>query len=87
MLSFVDRIYALYREQIVDEETACAVVLCLLEEHTRAHMMELIGTMKDEEIMQMMGIYLIEMLKLKVVREDKMNDKQRGPSPVPSVVH
>jgi hypothetical protein len=72
-MSFVDEVYSLYRDQLGDdEEDAVAIVLSILEEQTREHMMQIINQMTDEEIMQMLGVYLVEMIKYKMMQDGKL---------------
>ncbi len=72
-MSFVDEVYDLYRDQLTEEEEdAVNIVLSILEEQSRENMMELIQQMDDDEIMQMMGVYLVEMLKVKMVQDGKL---------------
>lgn len=72
-MSFVDEVYDLYRDQLTDdEEDAVTIVLSILEEQSRENMMELIQQMDDDEIMQMLGVYLVEMLKVKMVQDGKL---------------
>jgi hypothetical protein len=73
-MSFVDEIYSLYRDQLNDgEEDAVAIALSVLKEQSREHVMQLIYKMSDDEIIQMMGIYLVEMLKMKMMRDGKLS--------------
>lgn len=81
-MSFVDEVYDLYRDQLADdEEDAVTIVLSILEEQSRENMMELIHQMDDDEIMQMLGVYLVEMLKVKMVQDGKL-PRLRFDSPV-----
>ncbi|SMO84686.1 DUF6154 family protein [Melghirimyces algeriensis] len=74
-MRFVDNLYSLYREHLQeDEENAVSVVLNVLEEQNREDIMKLIKDMDDEEIVQMMGVYLVEMLKMKMAQEGHLND-------------
>lgn len=74
-MSFVDEVYSLYRDQLTDnEEDVVAVVLDLLEEQQRNHLMQLIREMTDDEVMQMMGVYLVEMIKLRMVQDGKLSE-------------
>lgn len=73
-MSFVDEIYELYRDQLRDDEDdAITIVLNLLEEQSRENMNQLIQNMSDDEVNQMMGIYLVEMLKMKMVQDGKIS--------------
>lgn len=72
-MSFVDDVYSLYRDQLNDEEEdAVAIVLSILEEQNREQVMQLINEMSDDEIIQMMGVYLVEMLKMKMIQDGKL---------------
>jgi Family of unknown function (DUF6154) len=85
-MSFVDEVYSLYRDQLNDdEEDPVAIVMSLLEEQSREHLMQLINQMSDDEIMQMLGVYLVEMLKLKMVQDGKLPPVK--PSMVPPRFH
>jgi len=65
----VDEVYSLYRDQLNDdEEDAVAIVLSILEDQSRENVLQLIDEMSDDEIMQMLGVYLVEMLKMKWCR-------------------
>jgi hypothetical protein len=73
-MSFVDEVYSLYRDQLNDgEEDVVAIALSVLKEQSREHVMQLIAKMSDDEIIQMMGVYLVEMLKMKMMQDGKMS--------------
>jgi hypothetical protein len=75
-MRFVDDIYSLYREQLSDdEENAISIVLNILEDQTRQDMMALIEGMEDEEVIQMVGFYLVEMLKMKMAQEGNLGEE------------
>ncbi|MBA4493625.1 DUF6154 family protein [Paenactinomyces guangxiensis] len=85
-MSFVDEVYSLYRDQLNDdEEDAVAIVLSILEEQSRDDVMQLINEMNDDEIIQMMGVYLVEMLKMKMIQDGKLT--QWKPMIVPPKFH
>lgn len=85
-MSFVDDVYSLYRDQLNDdEEDAVTIVLSLLEEQSREHMQQMISEMSDDEVMQMMGVYLVEMLKLKMMQDGKL--PQWKPIALPPRIH
>jgi len=72
-MRFVDEVYSLYRDQLNDEEEdPVTLVLSLLEGHTREDIQRLIDEMSEEELFQMMGICLVEMLKMKMAQEGKI---------------
>lgn len=73
-MNFVDEIYELYRKRLTgDEEDAVALVLNLLEDHNRSDLMKMVNGMEDEEIFQMLAMWLIEMLKVKMAQEELGN--------------
>lgn len=73
-MSFVDEVYSLYREHLGgDEEDAVTIVLSILEDQSRENVMKLIDQMSDDEVIQMMGVYLVEMIKLKMAQDGKIN--------------
>lgn len=70
-MSFVDEIYEKYKSQLTgDEEDAIALVLNLLQGHKREELLSKINEMADYEIYQMLSIYLIEALKVKIAKDD-----------------
>ncbi len=72
-MRFVDQVYSLYRDQLTDdEEDAVLIVLSILEDQSKENIMELIASMSDDEVLQMMGVYLVEMLKLKMIQDGKL---------------
>ncbi|MFC4076203.1 DUF6154 family protein [Salinithrix halophila] len=81
-MRFVDDIYSLYREQLgEDEDNAISVVLSILEDHSREDMMTLIKEMDDDEVMQMVGVYLVEMLKMKMAQDGKLSEWESSLNP------
>lgn len=72
-MSFIDEVYSLYREHLDgDEEDAVTIVLSILEDQSRENVLKLIDQMSDDEVVQMMGVYLVEMLKMKMVQDGKI---------------
>ncbi len=69
-MRFIDRLYDLYRDHLTgDEEDLVAVVVNVLQDLDREEMIRLMADMDDEEIYQMLGMFLVEMLRLKVADE------------------
>lgn len=69
-MSFVDEIYEMYKNNLTgEEEDAVALVLNLLEDHDRKDLLKMIHKMDESEIIQMVAMYLIETLKLKMAQE------------------
>ncbi|MDQ0416512.1 hypothetical protein J2Z48_000679 [Croceifilum oryzae] len=86
-MSFVNDIYELYRDQLCDDEDdVITIVLNLLEDQSRENMVQLIQNMGDEEVNQMMGIYLVEMLKMKMVQDGKISPYKPAPV-IPTRIH
>lgn len=86
-MSFVDEVYTLYQDQLNDdEEDAIAIVLSILDEQSRDDLMQLISGMNDDEVMQMVGVYLVEMLKMKMIQDGKISPLKPVPI-IPSRVH
>lgn len=72
-MSFVNEVYNMYRDQMNDDEDdAVTIVLNLLEDQSKENIQSLIDEMTEDEIMQMMGVYLVEMLKMKMVQDGKL---------------
>lgn len=85
-MGFVDEVYRLYRDQMQgDEEDAVAIVLNILDDQSRENVEQLIQQMSDDEVVQMMGVYLVEMLKMKMVQDGKLPPSE--PHPVPYRFH
>ena len=69
-MRFVDELYALYKEQLTgDENEAIALVLSILSEHNRNDLMKLLDEMDDDQVRQMFSLYLVELLKVRMVKE------------------
>ncbi len=68
-MSFVDEIYDMYKSHLSgNEEDAIALVLNLLQDHKREELLSKINEMDDYEIYQMLSIYLIEALKVRIAK-------------------
>lgn len=73
-MSFADDVYSFYRDQLQnDEEDVISIVLDLLEEQSHEDLIELLKKMNVEELSQMLGIYLVEMLKIRMVQDGKLS--------------
>lgn len=69
-MRFINRLYDLYRDHLTgDEEDLVAVVVDILQDLDRQEMIRLMVDMDDEEIYQMLGMYLVEMLRIKVAED------------------
>lgn len=73
-MSFADEVYSMYRDQLQDnEDNAISVVLKLLEEHSHEDLLRLLKSLSPDELSQMIGLYLVEMLKVKMIQDGKLN--------------
>ncbi len=67
---FVDDLYALYKDQLTgDEDDAVIIVSGVLQELSRAELLELVSQLDRDELFQMVGRYLIDRLREKIDRE------------------
>ncbi|MXQ55539.1 DUF6154 family protein [Shimazuella alba] len=73
-MSFADEVYSMYREQLQDdEEDAISIVLNLLEDQSHEDLLRLLEKLSIDELSQMLGIYLVEMLKIKMIQDGKLH--------------
>ncbi|MBO8163351.1 MAG: hypothetical protein H0Z34_06480 [Brevibacillus sp.] len=71
-MRFVDRLYELYKGHFNgDEEDIVAIVVGILQDHSREDLHRLIEDMDSEELFHMVAMYLIEMMKRKVAMDDE----------------
>jgi hypothetical protein len=60
----------MYRDKLTgDEEDVTAIVMGLLHGQSKEELMQWIQEMQDTEIYQMLGLYLMEMLRVKMAEE------------------
>lgn len=85
-MKLVDRMYELYKDQLVgDEEDAVLIVTGVLEDLEREHMLEWIQEMSNLEVYEMLGNYLVDKLKTKMAEEGL--GKHDGMVPHDGVIH
>ncbi len=70
-MSFIDEVYSLYKDHLSGEDDAVTIVLSILEDQSRENIMKIIDEMTDQEVIQMLGVYLVEMIKMKMAQEGK----------------
>ncbi|WP_134703966.1 DUF6154 family protein [Ammoniphilus sp. YIM 78166] len=69
-MKFIDDLYNLYRDHLTgDDEDAIAIVLGVLQEQDRGDMLKLIKDMDEEEIFQMLSMFMIELMRQKMANE------------------
>ncbi|MBA2875376.1 DUF6154 family protein [Thermaerobacillus caldiproteolyticus] len=83
-MKFVDELYEYYKDRLTgDEEDAEVVTMSILEELDRHDLLQLIKEMDDDELMGMVGLFILESLKAKMAHEGLGQTKM----PSASVVH
>ncbi|GAB7388801.1 hypothetical protein BSNK01_26390 [Bacillaceae bacterium] len=69
-MKFIDELFAYYRDRLTgDEEDAAAIVLGILAEQEREDLFRLFHSMDDQELFDMAGLYMLEMLREKMAQE------------------
>lgn len=70
-MKLVDELFQLYRDKLTgDEEDIDMLAFAFLEEMTREDLLHLIYEMDEQELFNLMGLYLIENLKVKFAQDD-----------------
>ena len=81
IMKLVDELYELYREKLTgDEEDIDMLAFAFLEEMTRDDLLHLIYEMDEQELYNLMGLYLIENLKVKFAQEDYGQERRYSPN-------
>ncbi|CCQ97675.1 conserved hypothetical protein [[Clostridium] ultunense Esp] len=69
-MKFVDDLFKLYRDQLTgNDEDTVEIVLSLFSGHSREDLMNFVQQMTDEELFQMISLYVVELIKRKMVEE------------------
>jgi len=69
-MRFLNELYEMYRSHLTgEEEDAVAIVLHILQDHSKEDLLKMIQEMDEEEVIQMFAMYLIESLKFKMAQE------------------
>jgi hypothetical protein len=69
-MKLVNDIYNLYRDKLTgDEEDVPAIVMSLLHGQSKEELLQWIQEMQESEVYQMLGLYLMEMLRIKMAEE------------------
>lgn len=72
-MRFADDLYALYKDQLSgDENETIFLVLNVLSEQNRDDLMKLVDELSENELRQMLSLYLVELLKSRLVRDGIM---------------
>jgi hypothetical protein len=69
-MKLVNDIYNLYRDKLTgDEEDVPAIVMSLLHGQSKEELLQWVQEMQEPEVYQMLGLYLMEMLRIKMAEE------------------
>ncbi|WP_453994279.1 DUF6154 family protein [Bacillus nitroreducens] len=69
-MKLIDEIYELYRNKLTgDEEDADIVAFSVLEQFERTDLIDLLNDLSDQELRNVVGFYMIELLKAKMARD------------------
>ncbi|MCA1032473.1 DUF6154 family protein [Bacillus timonensis] len=69
-MKLIDEIFELYKDKLTgDEEDADIIAFSILEQLDREDVMDLLKELKDQELYDLVGFYMIERLKAKMARE------------------
>ncbi|RVT64887.1 DUF6154 family protein [Niallia taxi] len=70
-MKLVDELYNLYKNKLTgDEEDIDMLAFAFLEEMSRDDLLHIIQELNEQELYDLMGLYLIESLKGKFARDD-----------------
>ncbi|HWJ78327.1 MAG TPA: DUF6154 family protein [Niallia sp.] len=70
-MKIVDELFNLYKNKLTgDEEDIDMLAFAFLEEMTKEDLLHIIQELNEQELYDLMGLYLIESLKGKFARED-----------------
>ncbi|CAM3352524.1 DUF6154 family protein [Hydrogenibacillus schlegelii] len=79
-MKFVDDVFKLYREQLVEHpDGPLEVVLQLFSDHEREDLLRFIEGMSDDELFQMVSLYVVELLKQKLMQEGLLPPQDATP--------
>lgn len=85
-MKIIDELYELYRNKLTgDEEDIDMLAFAFLEEMNRDDLLSIIHELNNQELNDLMGLYLIESLKGKFASEDFR--QQRNPNIQPRNIH
>lgn len=72
-MRFADDLYALYKDQLTgDENETIFLVLNVLSDHNRDDLLKLVDELSENELRQMLSLYLVELLKSRMVKDGIM---------------
>ncbi|WCK53939.1 DUF6154 family protein [Aneurinibacillus sp. Ricciae_BoGa-3] len=69
-MKLIEDIFNLYRDRFTgNDDDVMTVVMGILQEQNKEAMIDWISDMQESEIYQMLGLYLMEMLRIKLLEE------------------
>ncbi|PLS14948.1 hypothetical protein CVD28_25890 [Bacillus sp. M6-12] len=76
-MKLIDELYNLYRNKLTgDEEDIDMLAFAVLEQLTRKEIIGLMNELEDQELNNLLGLYIIESLKGKFAQEEMDGFKQ-----------
>lgn len=70
-MKIIDELYNLYKNKLTgDEEDIDMLTFAFLEEMSREDLLQIIRELNEQELYDLMGLYIIESLKGKFAKED-----------------
>ncbi|MFZ3589350.1 DUF6154 family protein [Bacillus sp. DJP31] len=76
-MKLVDELYEMYKHHFTgDEEDVDIIAFSVLEQLNRKNMFNLLSELEDQELYDLMGLYLIEGLKGKLAKEGLLPMKE-----------
>lgn len=77
-MKLIDELYELYRNKLTgDDEDIDILAFAILEEFNKEDLLHLINEMDEQELFDLMGLYLIESLRGKFAKEGIGQHRQR----------
>ncbi len=76
-MKLVDELYEMYKHHFTgDEEDVDIIAFSVLEQLNRKNMLNLLSELEDQELYDLLGLYLIEGLKGKLAKEGLLPMKE-----------
>lgn len=87
-MKFVDDLFKLYKDHLIStDDAAVEIVLTLFADHNREDLMRFISELSDDEMFQMVSLYVIELVKRKISKEVMNRDNEEEVFPIDPNVH
>lgn len=77
-MKFIDDVFRLYREQLTESpDGPLEVVLQLFSDHTRRDLDQFVAALSDDEMFQMVSLFVVEKLRKKLSDEGLYPSEER----------